>query len=173
MSRPQSPARGLRSRWLPHPVLSLSLVIIWLLANNSVSLGHLVLGAILGLLLPLFTTRYWPDAPRLARLGPLVSLTVIFVWDILVANLSVARLVVGPNSRLRPIFVEVPLSLEDPFAISVLAGMITLTPGTLSCDVDEERRILRVHVLDTDDPRAIVETIHTRYQRRLEEIFGC
>ncbi|MEM1030535.1 MAG: Na+/H+ antiporter subunit E [Myxococcota bacterium] len=161
------------TRWVPHPWLSLVVGIAWLLVNDSIDPGHLILAVFFGVTIPRWTQRFWPDAPSIRRPGRILRLFVVFAYDIVVANFVVAKLVLGPNDRLRPAFLEIGLDLDDPFAIAVLASMITLTPGTLSAQVREGDGMLIVHALDTDDPEAEIATIKRRYERPLKEIFEC
>jgi multicomponent K+:H+ antiporter subunit E len=170
------------NRLLPQPVLSLCLWLIWLLLNNSVAPGLLVLGAALALAVPLFTVRFRPDRPRLHR--PLkrtffstllrgIRYLVVLLWDIAVANLVVARLILDPTRRIRPAFIRLPLDLCDNFAIVVLADTISLTPGTVSADLSIDQRILLIHVLDVEDEAQLIAHIKQRYERPLMEIFEC
>ena len=93
-------------------------------------------------------------------------------WDIVLANLQVARLILlVPNDQLRSRYVTVPLALTSPEAITVLAGTITMTPGTVSAELSADGRALLVHGLDVPDPRALVAEIKSRYEARLLEIF--
>ena len=162
-----------RMRWLPHPAASLVLWLIWLMFNNTIAPAHLVLGAMLGIAIPWITRAFWPEQLRLSR--PLVALRLVIVvlYDILIANLIVARLILGPVSALRPAFVQIPLQLQSPYAISALASMITLTPGTVSANLSADRRTLLVHVLNVDDKEALVAEIKQRYETPLKEIFEC
>jgi multicomponent K+:H+ antiporter subunit E len=80
--------------------------------------------------------------------------------------------VLGPPGRLRPAFIEVPLDIDQPLAIALLGSIVTMTPGTVSSEVSEDRRRLLVHVLDAPDPDAVVRQIKSRYERRLKEIFA-
>jgi multicomponent K+:H+ antiporter subunit E len=97
---------------------------------------------------------------------------VIVLWDIMVANVQVAWIVLTkPNAQMRPAWVIVPLDLRQPEAITILAGTITLTPGTVSADLSDEGHSLLVHALHTDDPDAVRDEIKYRYERRLKEIF--
>jgi len=89
-----------------------------------------------------------------------------------VSNVEVARRILGPESALRPGFVELPLALTDPFAIATLAGIITMTPGTLSCAVAPDARTLLVHALHLEDADALVAEIKSRYEAPLMEIFA-
>lgn len=160
-------------RWLPHPVSSLALWIIWLMFNNTIAPAHILLGAILGIAIPWMTRAFWPEQLRLSH--PLVALRLFFVvlYDIGVANVAVARLILGPVSALRPAFVELPLQLQSPYAISTLASIITLTPGTVSASLSEDRRTLLVHALDMADRDALIAEIRQRYEVPLKEIFEC
>ncbi|MGB3245879.1 MAG: Na+/H+ antiporter subunit E [Sulfitobacter sp.] len=157
---------------LPHPFLTLLLAVVWTLLQNNVTTGMVVFGIILGIIIPRMTSIWWPDTPQGVRLTKMVTYSVMVMWDILVANVQVAWIVLTvPNSKLRPAWIVIPLELRHPEAISVLAGTITLTPGTVSADLSDEGHSLLVHVLHTDDPDAVADEINTRYQRRLKEIF--
>ena len=93
--------------------------------------------------------------------------------DIVVANLEVAKLILGPASRMRPAFVEVPLKLDDELALTMLASIVSLTPGTVSADLSDDKRTLLIHGLNVDDEAALVRSIQTRYEAPLLEVFAC
>ena len=158
-------------RWLPHPLITLTLTLIWLLLVNSLATGQIVLGLLLGWAIPLFTLRFWPETPRIRRPGLLLRFTVRVLVDIVTANLTVARLILGRPERLRPAFVRVPLVLKSDLAISLLANTISLTPGTVSSQLSLDRHYLLVHTLDTADADELVTTIKSRYEKPLQEIF--
>ncbi len=160
-------------RWLmPHPFLTLILAIVWTLLQNEISAGMVVFGIILGIIIPWMTSIWWPDTPKGFRLGKMTAYSFIVMWDIIVANIQVAWIVLTvPNSKLKPAWIVVPLRLKQPEAITVLAGTITLTPGTVSADLSDEGHSLLVHVLHTDDPDSVRDEITTRYEQRLLEIF--
>ncbi|WP_099824392.1 Na+/H+ antiporter subunit E [Oceaniglobus indicus] len=160
--------------WLvPHPFMTLLLTLVWTILQNQVSAGMIVFGLILGIVIPWTTSIWWPDTPRGFRLGKMTTYSVMVLWDILVANIEVAWIVLTvSNAKLKPAWIVVPLELRQPEAITVLAGTITLTPGTVSADLSDEGHSLLVHVLHTDDPDAVRDDIKTRYERRLQEIFS-
>jgi len=160
-------------RLLPRPVLSLALFLLWAMLTNAASLGTLVLGGLLALVLPFIVLPFWPDARRIARPGLVPGFAARVVWDMLIANWAVARRVVGPLAKLHPAFVEVPLDLRDPFAATVLGSIVSLTPGTVSIDVDRERWVLQLHALDAPDPDALIREIKQRYEAPIKEIFAC
>ncbi len=160
-------------RWLfPHPFLTVLLVVVWLLLQNTVSAGMVVFGLILGIIMPQTTAAFWPERPGGVRVGKLFVYGSIVIWDIVVANVKVAWVVLTvPNSKLKPAWIVIPLDLRQPEAITVLAGTITLTPGTVSADLSASGHYLLVHVLHTDDPDGERDEIKSRYEARLKEIF--
>jgi multicomponent K+:H+ antiporter subunit E len=157
----------------PHPLLSLSLLLIWLLLNNSASPGHLVLGSLLAIAIPLYTRRFWPEPGRLRRPGLVLRFAGRVLWDILVANFRVARLVLGPRAAIRPKFVQVPLDVRGDLAVTVLASVVSLTPGTVSADLDADRSHLLVHALSENDQADLIREIKNRYEGPIKEIFAC
>ncbi len=161
------------NRWLPQPLLSLSLAGLWLLLNNSAATGQIVLGALIALALPLFTVRFRPRRLCIRHPLKLVRYLLVLLWDITAANLIVARLIVGPPDRLRPAFIRLPVDLDNEFAIVVLTHTVSLTPGTVSADLSPDRRTLLIHVLDLDDEAQLVARIKHRYEAPLKEIFPC
>lgn len=158
-------------RWLPHPLLTPILAGIWLLLNNTLAFGHIVLGLLLGWAIPRFTLAFWPERLHIRAPGTLLRFAGVFLYDVLVANIAVARLILAGPDRLRPAFVVVPLALKNDFAISLLANCICLTPGTVSASLAPDRTHLVVHALDAEDPAALVATIKSRFEAPLKEIF--
>ncbi|MEN0002165.1 MAG: Na+/H+ antiporter subunit E [Pseudomonadota bacterium] len=157
---------------LPHPLLTLLLAVVWVLLQNEFSAGMAVFGLILGILIPWATSIWWPDTPSGFRVGNMLSYALIVLWDIIVANIEVAWIVLTvPNARLKPAWITIELDLVQPEAITVLAGTITLTPGTVSADLSDEGHSLLVHVLHTEDADAVRDEIKVRYEARLKEIF--
>ena len=160
-------------RLFPHPILSVLLVVTWLLLVNDFRWGSLVFGMILGVVIPLFIKPYWPYRSTLKSLPKYVAYIGLVFWDIIVANVQVAKIVLfKPNSQLKPAWIVIPLEIRTPEAITVLAGTITLTPGTVSCDLSECGHALLVHCLHAPDPNSVVVDIKTRYESRLKEIFA-
>lgn len=160
-------------RWLPHPFASLALLIVWLMFNNTIAPAHLLLGAILGIVIPWITSAFWPERVSLSNPAVALRLFAVVMYDIVIANLTVARLILGPVAALRPAFVQLPLDVQNPYAISALASIITLTPGTVSAKLSEDRRVLLIHALDVGDKDAMMAEIKQRYEAPLKEIFEC
>ncbi|MGE0744160.1 MAG: Na+/H+ antiporter subunit E [Rhodospirillales bacterium] len=159
-------------RLMPHPWLTVLITVVWMLLNNSLSAGHLVLGLICGVAIPKITSVYWPGSPRIRNPVAIAEYTMVVLWDIVVSNVQVARLILfRSGDTLRSRYVTVPLALKSPEAITVLAGTITMTPGTVTADVSADGRALLVHCIEADDPAGVVAQIKSRYERRLMRIF--
>ena len=158
-------------RLIPHPGLSALLVIVWMVMVNDVTFGTLFLGLVTGLLVPLFTAAYWPGRPRV-RFVPGIAYLGLVIADIIVANFQVARIVLFmPRDKICSAWVTVPLDLHSPEAITLLAGTITMTPGTLTADMSACGRALLIHSLHAPDPDAVRDDIKARYESRLKRIF--
>lgn len=160
-------------RVLPHPALSAMLLVVWLLMANGITVGGIVLGTVFALILPKFTEPFWPDRPRVRIGRALARYLAVVVLDILIANFQVGWLILFRRNRdLRSRWLVVPVDLTTPEAITVLAGTISLTPGTVSADVSADGRFLLVHALDVADADAEIARIKTRYEAPLLRIFA-
>jgi len=158
-------------RLFPTPLLSLTLFLAWLMMNQSLSAGNVVLALIFALALPRIFGDFQVAQPRIRRPAVIVRLAFVVGYDIVMSNIEVARRILGPESRIHPRFVWVPLDIRDPHGIAALAGIITMTPGTLSSDLTDDRSHLLVHAFNVDDEQALIASIKERYETPLREIF--
>jgi multicomponent K+:H+ antiporter subunit E len=162
----------MKPRWLAHPLLSALLAATWLLLQQSLAPGNLITAAVLGLVVPRLLHGFL-DAPVVVRSWPaVVRLLFVVLYDIVVANIAVARIVMSPSSNPQPAWLTVPLDVQHPMAITLFATIITTTPGTVSCVVDDQRRQILVHALDCSDAAAMIADMKQRYEAPLKEIFG-
>jgi multicomponent K+:H+ antiporter subunit E len=161
------------TRLLPQPLLTVLIAGLWLIIVSRYTPGSALMGLLVGVIVPHLTGRFWRDTPTLRR--PLLAgrLFLRVLFDILTANVEVARLVLGPVARLRPAFIEVPLAVSNPHVATILASIVSLTPGTVSVDIDLEAKLLLVHALDVGQGDALIASIKARYEAPLQEIFGC
>lgn len=163
----------MKQRFLPHPGLSALLLVMWMIVFNSLNPGVALLGAAFAIAVPLFSAPFWPERAVVKFSWPLVAYVFLVLYDIVVANFHVAKLILFKrNKDFRPAWLSIPLELHSAEAITVLAGTISLTPGTVSVDISTDGRHLLVHALHTDDPEGEIATIKQRYERRLKEIFA-
>lgn len=163
------------TRLIPSPIASALVFLVWLLLNNTLDLAHVLLAGVLAVALPLITAPLRPDPPRIHRLDLAFRLALVVLRDIVVSNIEVARRILGPERAIQPRFVWVPLALKSPHGVLTLAGMITMTPGTISAELSPDGRHLLVHALHVDGgdvgAAALIATIKERYERPLIQIF--
>lgn len=159
-------------RWFAHPWLSAVIAASWLLLQGSLGVAHLLWAAILGVVLPWLLHDFLGAGSPMRGARIVLRLAAVVLWDIVLANLAVARIVLHPGVTPRPAWLRVPYTLTDARGVALLATIITNTPGTVSCVVDEARGEILVHALDCADPQAVVGDILARYERPLKEIFG-
>ena len=157
---------------LPHPFVSVLVALSWLMLAHSVSAGNLLMALVLALLIPKliqpFITRTpdinWTAASRLFF---------VVVWDIMISNIRVAKLVLGPPDRMQPKWFRVPLETQHEQVNSILAMIITTTPGTVTAGIDQDRGDILVHALNTTDESVDIQDIKNRYEKQLIEIFDA
>ena len=160
------------NRLLPHPGLSALLVVMWMVMVNDLTFGTLFLGLVVGIGVPLFTAPWWPGRPKV-RFIPAIAYLGLVLWDIIIANFEVAAIILFKRTRdLSPAWLLVPLELTTPEAITVFAGTISLTPGTVSSDISACGNYLLVHALHAPDPAAAVAQVKARYEARLLRVFA-
>jgi multicomponent K+:H+ antiporter subunit E len=156
----------------PHPHLSILLIVVWLMLVNQLTKESLVFAVILSIFIPMLTATFWPDRPRLRNPRAIIGYVCIVIYDILVANITVAKIVLFmKNEDIQPAWIDVPLDVTSPEAITMLAGTITMTPGTITADLSADGHSLLVHCLHAPDPIAVRDDIKARYEARLKEIF--
>lgn len=159
-------------RWLPYPLLSALLAVIWLVFKQGVSPGTVLLGIVLGVALGQVFGLLRPPQARVRNAPVAARLLLRVLLDIVRSNLAVARLIlVGGGRTVRSGFVSIPLTLTDHHGLAVLACIITSTPGTVWVSYDPASSVLLIHVLDLVDEESWVATIRQRYERPLLEIF--
>jgi len=160
-----------RLRFLPSLPLTLAIIVFWLLMVSEINFAQFTMALVLGLVIPLYATRIDREFARIGSLRPLPKLLLVLMWDILMSNVRVARQVLGRETRIHSGFIWYPLDMDNIHGISALACCITLTPGTVTAALSDDRRYLLVHVLDLDDEAQLVADIKRRYECPLMEIF--
>ena len=161
----------LRRRVLPSLPQSFTVFLFWLLMAEDFDPGNVIMALLLAVVMPLIATRLEREFARMARLDVFLMLGGLLLWDLVKANFTVARQVLGAERKLTPHFIWIPLELTNIHGISALAAVITLTPGTVAAALTEDRKHMLVHVLSTDDPQGMIEVIKQRYEIPLRKVF--
>ncbi|MFY2763238.1 Na+/H+ antiporter subunit E [Arenimonas sp. MALMAid1274] len=158
-------------RWFPSLPLTATIIVFWMLMWDGIDPAHLALAVVLGITIPLFATRLDREFARIGSLRGVPRLLAHLAWDIVVSNIEVARRVLGRERDIHPGFLWYPLDLQNIHGIAALTSIITLTPGTLTASLSEDRKYLLIHVFNLGDPEQLVAGIKQRYEHALMEIF--
>lgn len=150
--------------------LNLLLALIWTLLTGEFRPAGFVFGFVLGYLALRLARHVTGPSTYFEKPRSLVRFASFFLWELVRANLRVAYDVLSPTMRVRPGIVAVPLEVESDAAIALLGNLITLTPGALSLDVSDDRRVLYVHTLYVHDVEAFRRQIKEGFERRVMEV---
>lgn len=159
-------------RWLPSPLLSAALWALWLLLNESLAPGHVLLGFAVGMVVPWLAAPLMPPGPPLRKPLVLARLVLRVGGDVVQSALQVGRGVMRAGSRVPAgVFVTVPLDLRDRHALAALAVISAVVPGTVWSELAPDRSAVRIHVFDLESEDAFIAHFKACYERPLQEIF--
>ncbi|WP_274424915.1 Na+/H+ antiporter subunit E [Chelativorans sp. YIM 93263] len=147
------------------------LALAWAAVTGSFTLVNLVFGYVLGAAALYLIREQVGSLGYFRRTFQFIRLAALFIVELIKSAWRVAILVLSPRMDVKPGIFAYPLRLERDFEITLLANLITLTPGTLSVDVSEDRKYLYVHALDCSDPDTLREDIASGFERRIMEAF--
>ncbi len=164
-------ANSLFLKCFPHPLVSIIVGLSWVLLAHSLDVATLLMALVLAIVIPFMVKRFIDYTPNIHWV-PAIRLFFVVLWDIVISNINVAKLVLGPTKNLHPKWFRVPLDTRHEEVNALLAMIITTTPGTVSAGIDQDRGDILVHALSTDDVDAEIETIKQRYEQPLIEIFS-
>ncbi|AYA03044.1 Na+/H+ antiporter subunit E [Acinetobacter sp. WCHAc010034] len=159
------------ARWFPHPLVSVIAGLSWLMLSYSLDAGSILMALILAVFIPRLVHPFIARTPNIDWL-PAVKLFFVVLWDIIVCNIQIAKLVLGPTHKLHPKWFRVPLETQHEEVNTLLAMIITTTPGTVSAGIDQDRGDILVHALSAEDAEAEIQSIKKRYEKPLMQIFG-
>ncbi len=155
------------------PLVTLLFALGWCAATDSFTLLNLLFGAVLAGFVLYFARSHTKGEHFWIRLLRVAALVWLFIYELVLSAVRVAWLVVQPrlNEQLSPLMIEFPLTVTRPGEISLLANLITLTPGTLSVDVSEDGKTLLIHALRVDDAEAAIAEIRDGFEKAVARAF--
>jgi multicomponent Na+:H+ antiporter subunit E len=153
-------------------IVNVLLAVAWMAVSGAFTFLNFAFGFVLSLLVLSLIREQVGTVGYFSRSYRILALVVLFLYELMMSALKVARLVLSPRMDLKPGIFAFPLRLTEDFQITLLANLITLTPGTLSVDVSDDKRILYVHAIDCSDPEATCRDIAEGFERRIMEAFG-
>lgn len=157
---------------LPYPLLSLALLVMWLLLQQSVAPGQVLLGALIAIAASRAMAALQPERPKIRHIGKIIKLVGLVTADIARSNIAVTRIIIEGKRREQTAgFLTVPLALTDRFALAILACIVTATPGSAWLEYDAGNNTVLIHVLDLVDEATWIDTLKNRYEALLLEIF--
>ena len=158
-------------RLLPHPILAGFLLLLWLVLQQSAGLGHIIFGGVIAIAVSMAASAIIPERIAIRRPLKFIQLLAIAGLDIVRSNLAVMSVLFHPRPNPTAGFIEMELTLKNPFALAILAVILTATPGSAWLEYDRARSTVLIHVFDLVDETEWVATVKKRYEALLLEIF--
>ena len=153
-------------------LINVLLALSWIAVTGSFSFLNFAFGFFLGAIALLLVREQTGTTSYFKRAWKISKLTGLFFYELMLSAIKVAKLAVDPNLKaLQPGIIAYDLTVDRDFEITLLANLITLTPGTLSVDVSHDRRYLYVHALDCSDPESTKRDIASGFERKIMEAF--
>ena len=151
-------------------LLNLMLALTWAALQGELDTSNLVIGFLISAALIYLFRRMFFRPSYFRKVALALTMTLVFIKELLKSNIAVLRIVFSPRARVRSGVIAVPTELTNNVALTMLANMITLTPGTLTLDISPDRRYLYVHTLNLDDPEDVKQEIHKAFEVYLREL---
>lgn len=152
-------------------LVNVLLALAWSAVTGSFTFLNFAFGFVLAIFALSLIREQVGSIGYFSRARRVISLFLLFVYELILSAWRVAVMVLSPNMNLKPGIFAYPLRVDRDFEITMLANLITLTPGTLSVDVSDDRRILYVHAIDASDPEATRRDIAEGFERKIMEAF--
>jgi multicomponent Na+:H+ antiporter subunit E len=153
-------------------LLNILLALVWIGLTGQFTVENFVVGFGLGFVLLWLSQRVMGRSVYFRKVPQVISFVGFFIWELILANLRVAYDIVTPRHYMQPGVVAIPLDITREVEIVLLANLITLTPGTLTLDISDDRRILYVHAMHIDNLEQFRRDIKEGYERRVQEVLA-
>lgn len=152
-------------------LLNFFIAVVWMFMSSSLTPSTFIIGYIIGLLMIIMTRRYFAGRLYIWRVWSAIKLTLIFLKELVLSNVSVLLLVMKPDlSTIQPMIFALPTELEKDWEITLLSSLITLTPGTIVIHVSDDQRTLYIHAIDVDDVDEAIESIKNTFEKAIMEV---
>ncbi|TSB46803.1 Na+/H+ antiporter subunit E [Alkalicoccobacillus porphyridii] len=151
-------------------IINIIVAFSWMLFTNSFSLSDFTIGYLIGLATLLLFQRFYGFRLYLHRVWAIIKLLVLFSKELVKANIDVLKVVLSPKIQVQSGIIAVPTQLQTEGEVTLLAVLITLTPGTLSMDFSEDNKTIFVHALDIDNREEMIKGFHDTFERAIMEV---
>jgi multicomponent Na+:H+ antiporter subunit E len=150
--------------------MNIMLSLIWVALTGALSVVNFLFGFALSFLIIWIISTSKTNRKYFKVIPNIVSFVFYFLYELIKANIQVAYDVITPTFYMKPGIVCVPLDVKTDLEITLLANIISLTPGTLSLDVSNDKKVLYVHAMYINDKEEFIKDIKNGFERRLLEI---
>ncbi|MFD1362981.1 Na+/H+ antiporter subunit E [Lentibacillus salinarum] len=151
-------------------VINLIIAVMWMFLSESYTLPSFITGYILGVFLLLLLNRFIPDTFYLRRIFKIISLIGLFIKELVTSNIDIVKLVYKPKPEFEPGIFALPTDLKSNWEITLLANLISLTPGTLSVAVSQDNTHLYIHAMNIDDIDEAIDSIKNTFEKAIMEV---
>ncbi|MBN1301950.1 MAG: Na+/H+ antiporter subunit E [Melioribacteraceae bacterium] len=152
-------------------VLNILLGFVWMFLNGNLDFINFIEGFAVGFIILWMSTYAKSSSRYFGKIPKVFNFVFYFIYELIVANIKVAYDILTPRHRMNPAVFAVPLDVKTDIEITLLANVITLTPGTLSLDVSNDKKVLYVHAAYVKDREEFVREIKEGFEKKLMEIF--
>lgn len=151
-------------------VINLIIAVMWMFLSETYTLTSFISGYILGIVLLLLLNRYIPGRFYLDRLLKVIQLILLFIKELIKSNIDIVKLVYTPKPEIEPGIFAYQTELETDWELTLLANLITLTPGTLSVAISNDNSIIYIHAMDIDDINESIQSIKMTFEKAIMEV---
>lgn len=151
-------------------VLNLIIALVWMFLNNDWSSTGFIIGFLVGLLFIFVLRRFFPQHFYMRRVWALVKLLSLFMREMILSNVEVIKQILSPKLHMRPGVFALAIDLRSDWEITLLAGLLNLTPGTLTLEVSPSRRTLYIHAMDINSVDNVVHQIKWKFEKAIMEV---
>jgi multicomponent Na+:H+ antiporter subunit E len=151
-------------------LVNLFLALAWVALSGQSSPANFLAGFLLGYFMLWLVHRAAGPSRYFSKVPATVAFALFFLWELILASLRVSFEVVSPRRRMRPGVVAIPLEARTDAEIALLGNLITLTPGSLTLDVSDDRKVLYLHHMYVGDREAAAREVKYGFERRMLEV---
>jgi len=151
-------------------LLNILLAAVWVFLTGELNFQNFVEGFVIGFAIIFVTKNVTSTSSYLRKIPKIIEFVFYFIYELILANIKVTVDILTPKHRMTPAIIAVPLTIDKNFEITLLANLITLTPGTLSLDLSSDKKILYVHSMYVDDPEKFRDSIKNGFEKKIMEI---
>ncbi|TLS39324.1 Na+/H+ antiporter subunit E [Pseudalkalibacillus caeni] len=151
-------------------IINLTIAVLWMFLFEAYNFSTFFIGYLFGIFLLLILERFIPDRFYLFRVWAIIKLIGLFLKELILANIDVVKWAYKPKLDMKPGIIAIPIDLKTNWEITILANLITLTPGTLSVSVSLDYNFIYIHAMDVPDIDETVTQIKDSFEKAIMEV---